>query len=87
MPVLSEQMVVTEPNVSTAGNLRIKAFWRTIRWVPSAKVTVITAGKPSGTTATAILKETSKSSRKLLKPLALDAHRQQQRSLLESKNL
>ena len=61
-------MVLTEPNVSTAGNLRIKAFWRTIRWVPSANVTVITAGNPSGTTATAILKETSKSSRKFLKP-------------------
>ena len=57
VPVLSEQMTVTEPSVSTAGSLRINARRLSMRWAPSARVMVTTAGSPSGTTATAMLME------------------------------
>ena len=53
VPVLSEQIRVTEPSVSTAGSLRMIAFRRAICWTPSAKVMVTNAGKPSGIAATA----------------------------------
>ena len=55
VPVLSEQMTVTEPSVSTAGSLRIRACRFSIRCAPSASAMVTTAGRPSGTTATAML--------------------------------
>ena len=55
VPVLSEQMTVTEPSVSTAGSLRISALRRSMRWAPIARVKVTTAGNPSGITATATL--------------------------------
>ena len=55
VPVLSEQMYVTEPSVSTAGSRRISAFCRTIRRAPSASETVTTAGSASGIAATARL--------------------------------
>ena len=48
-------MTVAEPRVSTAGRLRIRAWRRSIRWVPSARQTVTTAGRPSGTAAMARL--------------------------------
>jgi hypothetical protein len=53
MPVLSEQMTVTEPRVSTAVSLRVIALRRTIRCTPIARVMVMIAGKPSGIAATA----------------------------------
>ena len=59
VPVLSVQITVTEPRASTAGRRRIRAARCTIRWVPIARVTVITAGRPSGTIATAIDRATS----------------------------
>ncbi len=46
---------MTEPSVSTAGNLRINAWRRSIRCDPIASVNVTTAGRPSGITATATL--------------------------------
>ena len=46
---------VTDPSVSTAGSLRIKAFRRNIRRAPSARAIVTTAGNPSGAAATAKL--------------------------------
>ncbi len=55
VPVLSEQMTVTEPSVSTAGSLRISAWRRTMRCAPRARAMVMTAGRPSGTAATARL--------------------------------
>ena len=55
VPVLSEQITVTEPSVSTAGNLRISALRRSMRCDPIANVKVTTAGSPSGMTATATL--------------------------------
>ncbi len=55
VPVLSEQITVTEPSVSTAGSLRISAWRFNIRCEPIAKVNVTTAGSPSGMTATATL--------------------------------
>ena len=42
-----------DPNVSTAGNLRIKAWRVAIRVVPNANVIVTIAGSPSGIAATA----------------------------------
>ena len=55
VPVLSEQMTVTEPRVSTLGSLRTKALRRTRRCKPIASTSVTTAGRPSGTAATARL--------------------------------
>ena len=55
VPVLSEQMTVTEPRVSTAGSLRIRARRLSIRCAPNARAMVTTAGNPSGTAATARL--------------------------------
>ena len=55
MPVLSEQITVTLPRVSTLGSRRTNAFLATIRCRPIAKTTVTTAGSPSGTAATARL--------------------------------
>ncbi len=54
VPVLSEQITVTEPSVSTAGSLRISALRLSMRCAPSASAMVTTAGRPSGTAATAI---------------------------------
>ena len=53
VPVLSEQMTVTEPKVSTAVSLRVIALRWTIRCTPIASVMVMIAGKPSGIAATA----------------------------------
>jgi len=53
VPVLSEQMVVTDPRVSTAGSLRMRAFRRIMRCAPRARQMVTMAGNPSGTAATA----------------------------------
>ncbi len=55
MPVLSEQITVTEPRDSTAGSFLISDFRLSILWAPIAKVMVTTAGNPSGITATATL--------------------------------
>ncbi len=54
VPVLSVQMIVTAPRVSTAGSRRTMAWRRAIRWTPSASVIVSTAGSPSGTAETAM---------------------------------
>ena len=53
MPVLSEQTTETAPNVSTDGSLRTIVLALTIFCTPKAKTIVTTAGKPSGTAATA----------------------------------
>ncbi len=53
VPVLSEQITVAAPRVSTACSRRTSARRRTIARAPSASVTVTTAGSPSGTMATA----------------------------------
>lgn len=53
VPVLSEQITVVQPKVSTDGNLLTIAFYAAIFLVPNAKQVVITAGRPSGIAATA----------------------------------
>ena len=53
VPVLSVHIVVQEPRVSTASNLRTTALLFAIFCIPSASVRVIIAGNPSGTAATA----------------------------------
>ncbi len=55
VPVLSEQITVALPKVSTAGSFRITAFFFTIRCTPSESMIVTMAGKPSGIAATARL--------------------------------
>jgi len=52
VPVLSEQMTVQQPSVSTEGSLRMTALRFTILRVPSARQSVMTAGRPSGMAAT-----------------------------------
>ncbi len=53
VPVLSLQMTVVLPSVSTAGSRRTTAFWRAMRLTPMARTIVTTMGSPSGTAATA----------------------------------
>ena len=53
VPVLSVQMTVAEPSVSTAASLRTIALRLAMRCMPSDSTTVVTAGSPSGTAATA----------------------------------
>ena len=53
VPVLSVQMTVAQPSVSTAGSLRIRTWRAAIRWTPIASAMVTIAGSPSGTAATA----------------------------------
>ena len=53
VPVLSEQITVVLPSVSTAGSRRITARRRAIRPTPIASVIVTAAGSPSGIAPTA----------------------------------
>ena len=53
VPVLSEQMTVVLPRVSTAGSLRMMARRRAILDTPMARVMVTAAGRPSGMAPTA----------------------------------
>lgn len=53
VPVLSEQITVVHPRVSTEVSLLTIAFYAAIFRVPRAKHVVITAGRPSGIAATA----------------------------------
>ena len=53
VPVLSEQITLALPKVSTAGNFFTIAFLFTILWTPIAKTIVEIAAKPSGIAATA----------------------------------
>ena len=53
VPVLSEQMTLAQPSVSTACRRRMTAFFLTIRLTDSARAMVTMAGRPSGMAATA----------------------------------
>jgi hypothetical protein len=53
VPVLSEQMTVVHPRVSTEGSLLMIALFAAILRVPRARHVVMTAGRPSGIAATA----------------------------------
>ena len=55
VPVLSLQMTVVLPRVSTEASLRTMAFCLAMRAVPRARVMVRTAGRPSGMAETARL--------------------------------
>ena len=55
VPVLSEQMKVVQPRVSTAGSLLTMALRLAMRCTPMARAPVTTAGRASGTAATARL--------------------------------
>jgi hypothetical protein len=54
VPVLSEQIRETEPNVSTAGRRRTIALRWAMRCTPIASVIVMSAGSPSGMSDTAM---------------------------------
>mmetsp|Transcript_35647 Transcript_35647/g.111512 ORF Transcript_35647/g.111512 Transcript_35647/m.111512 type:complete len:434 (-) Transcript_35647:809-2110(-) len=54
VPVLSEQITVTDPRVSTAGSCLTMAFWFARSCMASAREMVTTAGRPSGMMATAM---------------------------------
>lgn len=53
VPVLSEQMTLVDPRVSTLGRLRTMAFFAAILRVPRARQVVMTTARPSGIAATA----------------------------------
>ena len=53
VPVLSEQITLLHPKVSTAGNFLIIAFFLAILVTPIDSMIVTTAGNPSGIAATA----------------------------------
>ena len=53
MPVLSEQMTLAQPRVSTAARRFTMACCCAILETPIARVTAVTAGSPSGIAATA----------------------------------
>ena len=53
VPVLSVQITVALPSVSTAGSRRISTLRWDMRWTPMASAIVTIAGSPSGTAATA----------------------------------
>ena len=53
VPVLSVQITVVEPNVSTDESLRMSACRWIISRIPKARLIVTTAGSPSGTAAIA----------------------------------
>ena len=55
VPVLSAQITVVEPSVSTAASRRTSAPRRASRQSPAASASDTTAGRPSGTAATARL--------------------------------
>ena len=54
VPVLSEQIVVTQPSASIAGRRRRMAWRFAMRCTPMAIVIVVTAGRLSGMAATAM---------------------------------
>ena len=53
VPVLSEQIMVVQPRVSTLGSFLIMAFFLAIFLEPKASAVVITMERPSGIAATA----------------------------------
>ena len=53
VPVLSVQIVVAEPSVSTAVRRRTSTCFAAMRRTPSASATVTSTASPSGTAATA----------------------------------
>ena len=55
VPVLSEQITLTEPRVSTAGSLRMSACLPTMLWTPCVSESVTMSCSVSGTAATARL--------------------------------
>ena len=68
VPVLSVQMMVVPPSVSTAESLRTITFLRASLSIPCASARVATMDKPSGTAATASAMEVSNISRIGLPP-------------------
>src|SRR3989344_733484 len=62
VPVLSEQMIVTDPRLSAAGSRLMIMFFLARILVPNESPIVTMAGKDRGTAATAKLNEKRKSS-------------------------
>ena len=64
MPVLSEQITVAHPRVSTDGNFRMSTCLFTMRCTPKARVMDTMAGSPSGMAATARLTDVRNASKR-----------------------
>ena len=73
-PVLSEQITVVQPKVSTDGSFLTMAFLFAICRVPKAKQVVITAGKPSGMAATAKATLASMFGRETAQPILMHTY-------------
>mmetsp|Transcript_14513 Transcript_14513/g.38829 ORF Transcript_14513/g.38829 Transcript_14513/m.38829 type:complete len:246 (+) Transcript_14513:405-1142(+) len=71
VPVLSVHKICAQPSVSTLGRWRTMAPFLAMRSAPSAKQVVTTAGRPSGTAATASATAVSKLVIALSQPLRL----------------
>lgn len=54
MPVLSEQIQLVDPNVSTDSRFLTKTFYLLSLLAATVKLTVMVIGNPSGTTANMI---------------------------------
>jgi len=64
VPVLSVQMVVTEPSVSTANKRLIRPLRLSIFRIPRTRMTVTAISKPSGTAAIARMMDVRSISKK-----------------------
>ena len=62
VPVLSVQITVVEPRVSTSGSLLMMAFFFAMAWVPKARASVTMKGRASGMPATARAMEAMRAS-------------------------
>ena len=69
VPVLSEQMTLHPPRLSTAPKRRMTAREDAMRCTPSARMTVTTAPMPSGMAATATATARIRLSRKVCLPV------------------
>jgi hypothetical protein len=75
VPVLSEAMTVAEPSVSTAARWRTMAFRLAMRCTPRERTAVTTAGRPSGTAATASATPRIRTSNSAEKPVTSSTRR------------
>ena len=75
VPVLSEQMTVHPPRLSTAPSRRMTAREDAMRCTPSARMTVTTAPMPSGMAATATATALMRLSKKLTLPAKREARK------------
>ena len=79
VPVLSQQITVVQPSVSTAGKLFTRAWRLAMRCTPRARERVTVGSSPSGTLATKRPMKNTNASRKVRPPIQ-PAQKQKQQS-------